>query len=107
MAFSESLAARTRDALARERGITEKKMFGGLCFLLNGKLLVGVFKDSLLLRLGPDGAKTALVKPHIREMDFSSRPMKGWVVVEPDGIDSDRELTAWTQQAIDFVGTLL
>src|SRR4051812_14826904 len=51
-------------------------MFGGLCFLLNGKLLVGVFKDSLLVRLGPDGAKSAMTKPHVREMDFSSRPMK-------------------------------
>ena len=107
MAFSESLAARTRDALARERSISEKKMFGGLCFLLNGKLLVGVFKDSLLVRLGADGAKSALTKPHVREMDFSSRPMKGWVVVEPDGIDSDRQLKEWVQQAIEFVVTIL
>jgi TfoX/Sxy family transcriptional regulator of competence genes len=107
LAFSESLAARTRDALARESGITEKKMFGGLCFLLSGKLLVGVFKDSLLVRLGPDGAKTALTKPHVTEVDFSSRPMKGWVVVEPDGIDSDHQLREWVNRAIEFVVTIL
>ena len=107
MAFSESLAARSRDVLARESGITEKKMFGGLCFLRNGKLLVGVFKDSLLVRLGPAGAKEALTKPHVREMDFSSRPMKGWVVVEPEGIDSDPQLKEWVQGAIEFVVTIL
>ena len=107
MAFSESLAARTRDALAFERGIGEKKMFGGLCFLLNGKLLVGVFKDTLLVRLGPEGARSALTKPHVRVMELSSRPMKGWVVVEPEGIDSDRQLKKWARQAIEFVMTIL
>ena len=106
MAFSESLAARTRDALAGERGIGEKKMFGGLCFLLNGKLLVGVFKESLLVRLGPDGARSVLTRPHVREVDLSSRPMKGWVVVEPDGIDSDRQLKEWVRQANEFVVTI-
>lgn len=106
MPFSESLAARTRDTLARERNITEKKMFGGLCFLLNGKLLVGVFEDSLLVRLGPVGAKKALVKSHVREMDFSGRPMKGWVIVEPDGIDSDVQLREWVKRASEFVLTL-
>lgn len=107
MAFSESLAARTRDALARERNITEKKMFGGLCFLRHGRLLVGVFKESLLVRLGPDGAKAALAEPNVREMDFSGRPMKGWVIVEPDGVDSDRQLTAWIERAIEFVVTII
>lgn len=82
-------------------------MFGGLCFLLHGKLLVGVFKDSLLVRLGPDGAKAALAEPYVREMDFSGRPMKGWVIVEPDGVDSDRQLTAWIQRAIEFVVTII
>jgi TfoX/Sxy family transcriptional regulator of competence genes len=106
LAFSESLAARTRDALAREGSIAEKKMFGGLCFLLHGKLLVGVFRDSLLVRLGPDGAKSALAEPHVRKMDMSGRPMKGWVVVEPEGVDSDRQLREWIQRALEFVASI-
>src|SRR5690242_8824673 len=84
MPFSESRAARTRDALAREPGITEKKMFGGLSFLLHGKLLVGVFKDSLVARVGPGQARTALKEPHVGVFDITGRPMKGWVVIEPE-----------------------
>jgi TfoX/Sxy family transcriptional regulator of competence genes len=106
MPFSESLAARTRDALAREPGITEKKMFGGLSFLLHGKLLVGVFKDSLIARVGPDQAKTALKKPHVGVFDITGRPMKGWVVVEPEGVDRDADLKTWIRQAIEFVSAL-
>jgi TfoX/Sxy family transcriptional regulator of competence genes len=101
------MASRTRDALARERAVSEKKMFGGLCFLLHGKLLVGVFKDSLLVRLGPDGAKAALEEPHVREMDMSGRPMKGWVVVEPEGLDGDLQLKTWIERAIEFVVTII
>ena len=66
MAFDESLAARIRDALARKKGVEEKKMFGGICFLLNGNLLVGVWKDSLIARLGPDGGEEAILEPHVR-----------------------------------------
>jgi hypothetical protein len=106
MPFSESLAARTRDALARERNITEKKMFGGLCFMLNGKLFVGGFQDSLLVRLGQEGARAALSKLHVGKMEMAGRPMKGWVIVEPDGIDSDKHLNEWVQKAIEFVVTL-
>jgi TfoX/Sxy family transcriptional regulator of competence genes len=106
MPFSESLAARTRDALAREPGITEKKMFGGLSFLLHGKLLVGVFKDSLIARVGPEQAKTALKEPHVGVFDITGRPMKGWVVVEPEGVDRDADLKTWIRQAIEFVSAL-
>jgi len=106
MPFSDSLAARTRDALAREPGITEKKMFGGLCFLLHGKLLVDVFKDSLIVRLGPEQAPVALKKPHVEAFDITGRPMKGWVLVGPEGIDRDADLKEWVRQAIDFVATL-
>src|SRR3954451_11125166 len=102
MAFSESLAARTRDTLAREHGITEKKMFGGLCFLLHGKLLVGVFRDSLIVRLGPDRPKAALEKPHVGVFDITGRPMKGWVLVGPESVDREADLKAWCRQAIEF-----
>ena len=106
MAFSESLASRTRDALAREHGITERKMFGGLCFLINGRLLVGVFKDSLIVRLGPDRARVALAEPHVGVVDITGRPMKGWLVVGPEGVESDARLKAWVRQAMEFVATL-
>lgn len=106
MAFSESLAARTRDALARIRGISEKKMFGGLGFLLNGNLLVGVWQHSLIVRLGPEEGEAALREPHVKEFDSTGRPMKGWVMVEPDGIDDDGQLKTWIERAMKFVETL-
>jgi TfoX/Sxy family transcriptional regulator of competence genes len=106
MAFSESLAARIRDALARKKGVEEKKMFGGLGFLLHGNMLVGVWKDSLIVRLGPDEGDEALLEPHVREFDITGRPMKGWVLVEPEGVEDDEQLSDWIQRAMKFVGTL-
>lgn len=106
MPFSESLASRIRDALARRRNIEEKKMFGGVGFLLNGNMLVGVWKTSLIVRLGPNNYEDALMEPHVREFDITGKPMKGWVMVEPDGIEDDGQLTDWIQRATDFVGTL-
>ena len=81
-------------------------MFGGICFLLNGNLLVGVWKDSLIARIGKDTYETALQEMHVNEFDITGRPMKGWVMVEPDGIDSDHQLTHWVDQATQFVRTL-
>ena len=106
MAFDESLAARIRDALARKKNIEEKKMFGGVGFLLNGNLLIGVWKDSLCVRLGPDQAEEALLEPHVKEFDITGRPMKGWVLVEPDGVTGDDQLKGWIQRAVKFVGKL-
>jgi TfoX/Sxy family transcriptional regulator of competence genes len=106
MAYSKSLVERIRHLVSRHRGITEKKMFGGVCFLLNGNLLVGVWKDSLIARVGKADYETALLQEHVREFDVTGRPMKGWVMVEPDGIDSDRQLTHWIEQATQFVRTL-
>jgi TfoX/Sxy family transcriptional regulator of competence genes len=71
MAFSEALAGRIRDALARKKGVKEKKMFGGVGFLQNGNLLVGVWKDSLIVRLGPDEGDEALKVPHVKEFDIT------------------------------------
>src|SRR5437763_8229396 len=106
MAFDESLAARIRDALARKRGIEEKKMFGGIGFLLNGNMLVGVWKNSLIVRVGPDGYEDALLEPHVKEFDITGKRMKGWVLVEPEGVEDDEHLTNWIQQAVKFVGKL-
>ncbi len=106
MAFSEALAERIRQALARRKNVEEKKMFGGIGFLLNGNLLVGVWKDSLIVRLGPDEGDEALWEPHVKEFDITGRPMKGWVRVEPEGVEGDDQLSGWIQRAVKFVGTL-
>ena len=106
MAFSESLAARIRDALARTRGVQEKKMFGGIGFLLNGNMLVGVWKDSLIVRPGPEEGEEALREPHVRVFDITGRPMKGWILVAPEGVEFDDQLKAWIARATQFVGTL-
>ena len=92
MAFDESLVGGIRDALAHKRNIEEKKMFGGVGFLLNGNMLVGVWKDSLIVRVGPDAYEEALLEPHVKEFDITGRPMKGWVLVEPTGVEDDNQL---------------
>ena len=106
MAFSENLAERIRRRLARRKNVKEKKMFGGVGFLLNGNMLVGVWKDSLIVRLGPDDGDEALKETHVREFDITGRPMKGWVLVEPEGIEGDDDLSGWIQRAMKFVGKL-
>lgn len=106
MAFDENLSARIRKALARKKGITDKKMFGGIGFLLNGNLLVGVWKDSLIARLGEEDGEDALKEPHVKEFDITGRPMKNWVLVESQGIEDDDKLKKWIQRAVKFVGKL-
>lgn len=106
MAFSKSLAQRIRDALVRRSGIVEKKMFGGVAFLLNGNLMVGVWNSSLIVRLGLEEGEKALQEPNVREFDITGRPMKGWVMVEPEGIDEDGQLRSWLDRAEEFVSTL-
>ena len=106
MAFSESLAARIREILARKRGVEEKKMFGCVCFLLNGNALAGVWKDRLIARLGPDEGEAALREPHVRAFDITGRAMRNWVAVEPEGVVEDEQLKDWIQRAVKFVGKL-
>jgi hypothetical protein len=81
-------------------------MFGGIGFLLNGNLLVGVWKDSLCVRLGPAQGEEALLEPHVKEFDITGRSMKGWVLVEPAGVADDRQLSGWIQRAVKFVAKL-
>jgi hypothetical protein len=106
MAFSEELADRIRRALARKKGVEEKKMFGGIGFLLNGNMLVGVWKDSLIVRLDPEDGGKALKESHVKEFDITGRPMKGWVLVEPEGIKSDVGLNGWIRRTVAFVRML-
>ena len=106
MAFNESLAGRIRDALARRRNVEEKKMFGCICFFLNGNALVGVWTDRLIARLGPNEGEAALREPHVREFDITGKVMRNWVAVEPEGVEDDDQLKAWIERAMKFVRTL-
>ena len=106
MAIDENLAARIRKNLTRKKGIEEKKMFGGIGFLLNGNMLVGVWKDSLIVRLGGDQREEALLEPHVKPFDITGKAMKGWAMVTPEGIEDDDQLKGWIQRAVKFVGML-
>jgi TfoX/Sxy family transcriptional regulator of competence genes len=106
MAFDEALAERIRHRLARRKNVEERKMFGGVGFLLHGNMLVGVWKESLCVRLGPDQAEEALLEPHVKKFDITGRPLKNWVLVEPEGIEDDGQLNTWIQRAVQFVGKL-
>ena len=102
MAYDEDLADRVREVLPHDGPIHERKMFGGLCFLFNGHMVCGIVHDALMLRLGPDDAGRALAEPHVRPMDFTGRPMKAIVLVDPPGL-SEAELQRWIDQAAAFV----
>jgi TfoX/Sxy family transcriptional regulator of competence genes len=106
MAYSIALAGRIRQRLARRKNVEERRMFGGVGFLLNGNLLVGVWKESLVVRLGEDEGEEALKEPHVREFDITGRPMRNWVLVEPEGVEDDDQLGGWIQRAMKFVGSL-
>ena len=106
MPFDASLAARIRDALARRRNIDETKMFGCVCFFLNGNALVGVWKDRLIARLGLDEGEAARLEPHVREFDITGKSMRNWVAVEPEGVEDDDQLNDWIERAMKFVKTL-
>ena len=106
MAYSEDLAERIRNVLSRKKSIEEKKMFGCICFFLNGNALAGVWKDRLIARLGPDEGEAALREPHVRQFDITGRPMRNWVVVEPEGVEDDDQLKVWIDRATKFVRTL-
>jgi TfoX/Sxy family transcriptional regulator of competence genes len=106
MAISKELAGRIRQQLARRKNVGEKRMFGGVGFLLNGNLLVGVRKDSLLVRLVPEQSDEALKEPHVKEFDITGRAMKGWVLAGPGGVEDDGQLTDWIERATRFVRTL-
>ena len=106
MAFNEELAERIRQQLAWRKGVEEKKMFGGVGFLLNGNMLVGVWKNSLIVRLGPEKGDDALKQPHVSEFNITGRSMKGWVLVAPEGVDAGEQLKRWIERAVKFVGKL-
>ena len=106
MAYDEQLADRVRPLLKRRKGFDEKKMFGGVGFLLDGHMCVGVWKQYLIVRLGKNKHEQTMARPFTKEFDITGRVMKGWAMVEPLGLESDDELRAWVRQAARFTGSL-
>lgn len=105
MAYNLKLAERIRSQLD---GIpfVEKKMFGGVGFLLNGNMACGVNKDDLMVRIDPERQTTLLKKPHVKPFDLTGKPMKGWLLVEAEGCSTDKQLRTWVREGIEFAGTL-
>jgi hypothetical protein len=107
MAYDEDLANRIREQLADETAVTEQRMFGGLGFLLGGHLCVGARgKGGLIARVDPDANAEALSEPHASLMEMRGRQMPGWIIVGPEGVDSDEQLAGWVERSRAFVRTL-
>ena len=105
MAYKLKLAERLRSELSGTP-VVEKKMFGGIGFLLNGHMACGVHKDNLIVRVDPAKHTTLLKKSHVRPFDITGRPMKGWLLVEAEGTKIDRQLSTWVKEGIEFASSL-
>jgi len=106
MAFDTELAERIRTRLKRTTGLQEKKMFGGVAFLVNGNMACGVHKNELMVRIPPERNAELLARPHTRPFDLSGRPMAGWILVGPDGCSDDDQLATWIKLGVDFARSL-
>lgn len=106
MPYDERLAERIRAVLADRDDVVEKKMFGGLTFMVAGHMCCGVLRDELVVRLGADAGPEAADEPYARTLDFTGRPMPGLVMVEPDGVRTEAALRGWVDRGIAFVSTL-
>lgn len=102
MAYDEGLAQRLREQLADRRGMSERKMFGGLAFMYRGHMLVGIIGEVLMARVGPEQYDRALKRPHARPMDFTGKPMKGYVYVDAEGFSKDANLAKWLGLCLEF-----
>lgn len=103
MPFDEHLAARIRSVLSSRADVVEKRMFGGLAFMVNGRMCCGIVKDDLMLRVGPSRHQEMIAKPHARVMDFTGKPSKGMIYVSPEGLRTDAALRSWIGEALAFV----
>ena len=106
MAYDEELAERVRAALGAVAGVTEIKMFGGLCYTVRGHMAVGVTGQDLMVRMDPETAQAALSEPGARPMDFTGRPMKGFLFVGPKGVGTDRSLQTWIERGVSYASSL-
>ena len=105
MAYDLKLAERIRSEL-NGMPFVEKKMFGGVGLLLNGNLACGVNKDNLIVRVDPEKHTALLKKPHAKPFDLTGKPMKGWLLVDADGVKTDKQLSAWVKEGVEFALTL-
>ena len=103
MSYDERLAARVREALAARDDVVEKRMFGGLCFMVNGAMCCGLTKSDFMVRVGPAQYDDALAEPHARLMDFTGRPLKGMVYVAPEGLRTKAALARWVRRGLAFI----
>jgi TfoX/Sxy family transcriptional regulator of competence genes len=106
MAYDEGLAERIRGVLDDRADVAEKRMFGGLAFLVRGAMSVGIVKDELMVRVGPEAYDELVCQPHARRMDFTGRPMKGFVYVAAPGFESDADLERWVARGVAFATSL-
>jgi TfoX/Sxy family transcriptional regulator of competence genes len=106
MAYDENLARRIRAILKGTRGLEEKKLFGGVGFLLNGNMACGVHSDSLIVRIEPEETAAALRRPHVRPFDLSGRPMRGWILVSAEGCKTTPSLANWVKKSLAFAKSL-
>lgn len=106
MAYDEDLANRIRQTMGPRPDVTEKKMFGGIAFLLDGKMFVGIVKHDLMVRVGPERYEAALDEPHVRPMDFTGRPMTGYVFVGSGGVATAKAVKKWVDRGAAFVATI-
>ena len=106
MAYSEALAGRVREMLGERPDLTERKMFGGIAFMLGGNMCLGVIRDDLMVRVGPEAHEEALRHPGARPMDFAGRPMKGMVFVDESGYGQRDGLSRWVDTAVGFAASL-
>lgn len=106
MSYDEGVAKRVRKVLARRRNVAERRMFGGLTFMVGGHMCCGIVGEELMVRVGPDAYEEALGDRHAREMDFTGTPLKGFLFIEPPGFATEEALRAWVDRAVDFVKTL-
>jgi TfoX/Sxy family transcriptional regulator of competence genes len=106
MAYDDSLAERIRGILGPVSAVSERKMFGGIAFMVGGNMACGVIGDELMVRVGPDGHDDALREPHVRVMDFTHRPIRGMVYVGVPAITSDTDLERWVTRGTTFAQSL-
>ena len=106
MPYNEEIESRINKTVKNWKGVDDKKMFGGVCHLLNGNMFCGVYKDYLILRLGEKAAGDAMTGPHAKAFDITGRPMKGWVMIAREGIKRDDQLKSWLDKAKTFAKTL-
>jgi TfoX/Sxy family transcriptional regulator of competence genes len=106
MPYNEQIEIRIKKIVSSWKNTDHKNMFGGVCHLLNGNMFCGVYKDFLILRLGEESGNKALSLPHVRPFDITGKPMKGWVMVAQEGLQTDHDLASWLNQAKKFASAL-